>query len=154
MNWLFFNALAITSRKKAKTGRKHFDKFVFDTLGFSFVPSTSHFISLKGLLLCFFIAHLFRHPQNFKYTTIRNYVGNVRAAWNRQGSDLSLFDKRIVSRVLRGLRALRPSEFDGRVAFLLPHLQLPRIFSHPRSIDHFLFKEWKDFRKNGVNFSP
>ena len=111
-----------------------------NSLGFYFVPNSTEKISLKGLLLCFFIAHLFRQPQNLRYTTIRNYVGHVRAVWTQQGCDLPLFDKRVITRVLRGVRALRPTEFDGRVAFLLPHLKLPTIFTHPHSLDHLLFK--------------
>ena len=51
-----------------------------------------------------------------------------------------MFDKQVITRVLRGVRALRPTEFDGRVAFLLPHLKLPTIFTHPHSLDHLLFK--------------
>ena len=140
VNCLFFNSTAFTSRVKAKTGRKHFNQFILKTLGFKFIPKTTDQISLKGLLLCFFVAHLFRNPKNLKHTTIRNYVGNVRAVWTRQGCDLSPFDKQVIARVLRGVRSLRPSEFDGRVPFLLPHFQFPSIFTQPRSLDHLLFK--------------
>ena len=78
VNWLFFNSLANTSREKGKTGRKHFDPYILESLGFNFIPSTTNHISLTGLILCFFIAHLFRIPKKMKFTTIRNYVGHVR----------------------------------------------------------------------------
>ena len=140
VNCLFVNASAKTTRETAKTGRKHFKQFISDVLGCNFIPTPSEQISVKGLLLCFFIAHLFRHPKNFKATTIRNYVGHVRAMWTQRGCDLPVFDKQIITRVLRGLSALRPPGFDSRVAFLLPHLPLPSIFTNPRSVDHLLYK--------------
>ena len=88
----------------------------------------------------FFIAHLFRHPKNFKSTTIRNYVGHVRAMWTQMGCNVPVIDKQIITRMLRGLSALCPPGFDIRLAFLLPHLSLPSIFIHPRSVDHLLFE--------------
>ena len=43
----YFNALAKTSSEKAKTGRKHFESFVLETLGFNSIHSTTNHISLK-----------------------------------------------------------------------------------------------------------
>ena len=137
---LFLNATLKTSREKAKTGQKHFNSFALQKLGFSFMPLSSDKISLKALLLCFFVAHLYLHRRKYKFSTIRNYVGHVRARWAAAGSELSPFDQMVIKRVFRGLRALRPKQVDGRVAFLLPHYNLPKLFTCPFSLDHLLFK--------------
>ena len=104
------------------------------------MPFSSDKISLKALFLCFFVAHLFQNRRKYKFSTIRNYVGHVRARWAAHGSDLSQFDQMIIKRVFRGLRNLRPLQVNGRVAFLLPHYKLPNLFSCPYSLDHLLFK--------------
>ena len=104
------------------------------------MPLSSEKISLKALLLCFFVAHLFQNRRQYKATTIRNYVAHVRARWAAQGSELSHFDQKIIKRVFRGVRNLRPPRRDGRVAFLLPHYRFPQLFSCPFSLDHLLFK--------------
>ena len=137
---LFLNATLKTSREKSLTGQKHFNDFTSQKLGFSFMPLSSDKMSLKGMLLCFFVAHLFQNRRKYKFSTIRNYVGHVRARWAAHGSELSQFDQMIIKRVFRGLRNLRPLQVDGRIAFLLPHYKLPNLFSCPYSLDHLLFK--------------
>lgn len=90
--------------------------------------------------MCFFAADLFRNKANFRATTVRNYVGHIRSLWARSGAALSPFDQTVLNRILRGVRALRPNTSDSRVAFLLPHYRLPRIFLNPCSKDHLIFK--------------
>ena len=140
VNLLFVNATSKTTRQKARTGRNHFREFCRSTFGFNFVPPTHSKVSLNAMLLCFFAASLFNNPKNFAYSTIRNYVGHVRSGWANQGTELSPFDRAILTRVFRGVRALRPAAVDSRLAFLLPHYNFPRIFTSPISIDHLIFK--------------
>ena len=90
--------------------------------------------------MCFFAADLFRNKANFRATTVRNYVGHIRSLWARSGAALSPFDQTVLNRILRGVRALRPNTSDSRVAFLLPHYRLPRIFLNPCSKDQLIFK--------------
>ena len=90
--------------------------------------------------MCFFAADLFRNKANFRATTVRNYVGHIRSLWARTGAALLPFDLSVLNRILRGVRALRQHTSDSRVAFLLPHFRLPRIFLSPCSADHLIFK--------------
>jgi len=86
------------------------------------------------LLHIFFAIQKISNPRPFAIMSA-TCAGCGRSA----GCDLPVFDKQIITRILRGLSALRPPGFDSRVA-LLPHLPLPSTFTHPRSVDHLLYK--------------
>ena len=96
--------------------------------------------SLRGLILCFFTASLFLNGRSLKSSTIRNYVGHVRASWEKTGATLTTFDKTILSRLLKGVATLRPTTTDKRTAFLLPHFKFPESFKHPYSKDQLIFR--------------
>ena len=137
---LFRNATAQSSQNTSKSGINHFHRFARLYIGSKFHPLPNEEISLKGLLLSFFTATLFAHPREFQYSTIQNYVSHVRASWLAAGAPLLPFDAKIIRRLLSGVRILRPRRPDTRMAFLLPHLTPPPIFSLPLSTDHLLFK--------------
>ena len=137
---LYTNATAETTRSTSKVGQNYFSKFTTQWFGFPYVPHLHSQISLKGLLLCFFAGSLFADAKRFQSSTIKNYVGHVRAAWTKQGAELSLFDNAVLRRVLRGVSSLRPANPDRRVAFLLPHYSFPSAFVRPLSKELLLFK--------------
>ena len=45
-----------------------------------------------------------------------------------------------MSRLLKGVAKLRPTSFDKRTAFLLPHFKFPETFKHPYSKDQLIFR--------------
>ena len=137
---LLDNATAPSSRKTTKCGQKQFRRFALKYMGAYFMPKNSHHLSLRGLVLSFFTASLFLNNRNLKSSTIRNYVGHIRSHWEKNGSSLTPFDKGIVSRILKGVAALRPQTSDRRTAFLLPHFEFPKTFAHPLSKDQLIFK--------------
>ena len=137
---LFRNATAKSSQCTSKSGLNHFHRFARSYLGTGFHPLPQEEISLKGLLLCFFTASLFAHASEFQHSTIRNYVGHVRASWLTAGAPLLPFDAKIVSRLVQGVGILRPRRPDSRMAFLLPHLTPPPIFISPLSTDQLLYR--------------
>ena len=137
---LLNNATAPSSRKTTKCGQKQFRRFALKYLGAYFMPKNSHHLSLRGLVLSFFTASLFLNNKNLKSSTIRNYVGHIRSHWEKNGSSLTPFDKGIISRILKGVAALRPQTPDRRTAFLLPHFEFPKTFNHPLSKDQLIFK--------------
>ena len=51
--------------------------------------------------MCFFTASLFFNGKKLKSSTIPNYVGYVRAKWAKTGANLTIFDKIILSKLLR-----------------------------------------------------
>ena len=59
----------------------------------------------------FFTASLFLNRKNLKYSTIRN-VGHIRTHWEKTGANLTSFDKGIISRIMKGVDALRPTTPD------------------------------------------
>ena len=140
VNMLYKRATAESTRSTSRVGQNYFKNFTTNYLGFSYTPELQSRLSLKGLLLCFFAGNLFANAKQFQSSTIRNYVGHVRAAWTKQGSELSAFDHAVVSRVLRGITNLRPANPDRRAAFLLPHYSFPAAFIRPLSTDLLLFK--------------
>ena len=119
---LYTYATVESTRLSCMVGQGYFQKFTNSLLGYSFRPTLHSGLSLKGLLLCFFTGSLFDNPKNFQSATIRNYVGHVRASWSKQGSALSHFDSAVLSRILRGVANLRPTNPDNRVAFPPPSL--------------------------------
>ena len=137
---LYTNATAESTRLSCMVGQNYFQKFTNSILGFSFRPNLRAGLTLKGLLLCFFAGSLFENAKKFQSATIRNYVGHVRSSWSKQGSALSDFDAAVLSRILRGVSNLRPTNPDNRVAFLLPHYTFPTAFISPQSTDVLLFK--------------
>ena len=108
-------------------------------MGAFFVPKNQQ-LSLSGLILCFFAASLFLNWKNLTSVTIQNYVGHVRASWEKTGAGLTIFDKTILSKVLKGVAVLRPARIDKRSAFLLPHFKFPETFKHPYSKDQLIFR--------------
>ena len=137
---LFENATAKSSKETTKCGKKQFRRFALRYIGSYFVPQNQHKLSLRGLVLCFFTASLFLNTKNLKSSTIRNYVGHVRTHWENAGAKLKPFDNVVLLRILKGVAALRPTTPNKRTAFLLPHFELPDIFTQPLSRDQLLFK--------------
>ena len=138
--FLLDNATALSSRKTTKCGQKQFRRFALKYMGAYFMPRTSNQLSLRGLVLSFFTASLFLNNKNLQSSTIRNYVGHIRSHWEKNGTNLTPFDKGIISRILKGVAAVRPQSPDKRTAFLLPHFKLPKIFKTPLSKDQLIFK--------------
>ena len=137
---LLDNATKSSSRKTCKSGYNRFHQFALKYMGAYFTPQNRHHLSLKGLVLSFFTARLFLNNKNLKSSTIRNYVSHVRTTWEKTGANLTTFDKIIISRLLKGVTALRPTTKDKRTAFLLPYFRPPGIFRHPYSKDQLIFK--------------
>ena len=137
---LYTNATVETTRSTSKVGQNYFSKFTTQSFGFPYMPHLHSRVSLKGLLLCFFAGSLFTDAKRFQSSTVKNYVGHVRAAWTKQGAELSQFDNAVLRRVLRGVSSLRPAHPDRRVAFLLPHYSFPSAFVRPLSKNLLLFK--------------
>lgn len=137
---LFENATVLASRNTNKCGQKQFRRFALKYMGAYFIPKNHHQLSLRGLMLCFFTASLFLNGKNLKSSTIRNYVGHIRTHWEKAGANLTPFDKGIISRILKGVAALRPTTADKRTAFLLPHFLLPETVKNPMSKDQLIFK--------------
>ena len=137
---LLDNAIKPSSKKTCESGQKQFRKFTLQYMGAYFMPENENHLSLRGLLLCFFTASLFLDRKKLKSTTIRNYVGHIRAKWEKTGVNLTVFDKTILSRLLKGVATLRPPTTDKRTAFLLPHFNFPDTFKHPYSRDQLIFK--------------
>ena len=137
---LYENATVETTRSTYRVGQNYFRKFTDLWLNSPYLPFLHSRLSLKGLLLCFFAGHLFANDKQFQSSTIRNYVGHVRATWAKQGAELCAFDNTVLNRVLRGVTSLRPANPDRRVAFLLPHYSFPPAFVNPLSRDFLLFK--------------
>ena len=137
---LFENATVNASRNTNKCGEKQFRRFALQYMGAYFIPKTIHQLSLRGLVLCFFTASLFLNRKNLKSSTIRNYVGHIRPDWEKSGATLTHFDKKIISRILKGVAALRPTTADKRTAFLLPHFEFPETVKNPLSKDQLIFK--------------
>ena len=136
---LFENATVSASRKTNKCGEKQFRRFALKYMGAHFIPKTIHQLTLRGLVLSFFTANLFLNSKNLKSSTMRNYVGHIRTHWEKSGATLSTFDKRIISRILKGVAALRPTAPDKRTAFLLPHFDFPDTGENPLSKDQLIF---------------
>ena len=137
---LLNNAVKPSSRRTCESGQNKFRKFSLQYIGAYFMPKNENHLSLRGLLLCFFTASLFLDRKKLKSTTIRNYVGHIRAKWEKTGVTLTVFDKTIISRLLKGVATLRPTTTDKRTAFLLPHFSFPATFKHPYSRDQLIFK--------------
>ena len=92
------------------------------------------------MILCFFTACLFLNCKKLMTFTIRNYLGHVRATWEKTGANLTIFDKTVLSRLLKGVATLRPVTTDKRTTFLLPHFKLSETFKHPYSYDQLIFR--------------
>ena len=110
-------------------------------MGAYFMPKT--IISsryLRGLVLSFLTASLFLNSKNLKSSTIQNYVGHIRMHWEKNGANLTPFDKGITLRILKGVGCIRAANPDKRTAFLLPHFELPGTFKHTLSKDQLIFK--------------
>ena len=137
---LLDNATLNSSKTTCKSGQNQFRKFALQYIGAYFVPKNQQQLSLRGLILCFFTASLFLNGRSLKSSTIRNYVGHVRASWEKTGATLTTFDKTILSRLLKGVATLRPTTTDKRTAFLLPHFKFPESFKHPYSQDQLIFR--------------
>ena len=137
---LFENATVSASKKTNKCGQNHFRRFALKYMGSYFIPKNHHQLSLRGLVLCFFTASLFLNGKNLKSSTIRHYVGHIRTHWEKMGATLTTFDKGIISRILKGVAALRPTAPDKRTAFLLPHFVFPETVKNPMSKEQLIFK--------------
>ena len=137
---LFENATVSASKKTNKCGQNHFRRFALKYMGSYFIPKNHHQLSLRGLVLCFFSASLFLNNKNLKSSTIRHYVGHIRTHWEKMGATLTTFDKYIISRILKGVVALRPTTPNKRTAFLLPHFVFPETVKSPMSKDQLIFK--------------
>ena len=128
---LFKSAVAQSTKKTYKTGRNRFKKFLEDCMLLPSKPFFPRTLSLKGIMLCFFIGSLFTEVRQLSCSTIKNYVCHVKAAWIAEGGILSDFGTKIVKSMLRGVKRLRPPGRDGRAAFILPHYSLPFFFLSP-----------------------
>ena len=137
---LLDNATMSSSRKTCKSGHNRFRKFALKYMGTYFVPKNHHQLSLKGFVLSFFAISSFLNCKNLKSSTIRNYVSHVRTKWEKTGANLTIFDKIVISRLLKGVATLRLTTTNKRTVFLLPYFRAPAIFRHPYSRDQLIFK--------------
>ena len=90
---LLDNATTSSSRKTCKSGHNRFRKFALKYMGAYFVPKNQHQLSLRGLIMCFFTASLFLNGKKLKSSTIRIYVGHVRAKWAKTSANLTILIK-------------------------------------------------------------
>ena len=64
----------------------------------------------------------------------------LRSSWKEAGCQLSAYDSSVVKKVLAGARRLMPKKYDSRLAYLLPHYDLPEIFLRPVTLEQQLMK--------------
>ena len=128
---IFCISTAESTKRTYSVSTTHFRKFI---TAHAILPAI-HFIpdqlSLSGIILCFYTAHLFRLPSINSAATIENYSSQLRSSWRRMGVSLSDFDLSVHRDMKKGVQRLLPRQPDTRAAFMLTHYKFPRIFSTP-----------------------
>ena len=92
------------------------------------------------LIIIFYTAHLVLSPTINAYSTVYGYVRRLQSSWEESGCQLSKFDRIIIKKTLAGVRMLMPKKYDSRLAYLLPHYDLPEVFIRPLTIEQRLMK--------------
>ena len=130
---LYRDALAPSSRRTYSTGVNHLRKFTqkYDEIPFpleNFEPP-----SYVSLSLIFFATYLFEIDSIRSYSTIRNYMSQVKQVYLKRGYSETLLESHMLKTVKKGIRRCMPPKPDTRIAFLLIHYPLPRPYRKPKT---------------------
>ena len=137
---LLENATAQSTNKTYQSIDNQFLKFVVRYDLAPFIPTVQKEPSIICLIIIFYTAHLVLTPTINAYSTVYGYVNRLRSSWKDAGYQLSEYDSSVVKKVLAGARRLMPKKYDSRLAYLLPHYDLPEIFLRPVTLEQQLMK--------------
>ena len=140
MQKLLDNATASSTANTYRSIDNQFLKFLIKYNLTPFTPTVQQEPSLVCLIIIFYTAHLVLSPKINAYSTVHGYVRRLRSSWEESGCQLSNFDRVIIKKTLAGVKRLMPKKYDSRLAYLLPHYDLPEVFIRPLTIEQRLMK--------------
>ena len=127
---IFCNSTADSTKRTYSTSTAHFLTFLNC---YTQLPAAHYLpdqLSLSGMILCFFIAFLYRRPSINSAATITHYTSSLQSSWSLQGVQLTNFDQSIIRAMKKGIKRLLPQQPDRRAAFLLPHYPIAKNLLH------------------------
>ena len=110
-------ALATSSRKNYKTGVNHMKKFLEAYPRIPKMPFRNTPPNCGILTLCFFAAFLLLKKSIKSASTIGCYVAHVKNHWIKAGCRPEVLVSHVLTRVLKGIKRVRPRKRDTRPAF-------------------------------------
>ena len=131
---LYRDALAPSTRNTYSTGVNHLRKFTKKYDKIPFPASNFELPSRLSLSMIFFATYLFEVDTIHSYSTIRNYMSQVKQLYLKRGYPEDLLESNLLSAVMKGIKRCIPPKADTRIAFLLIHYPIPFKFKSSKII--------------------
>ena len=131
---LYKDALAPSTKSSYSTGVNHLRRFTKKYHKIPFPVGNFERPSRLSISMIFFAAYLFEIDTIRSYSTIRNYMSQVKQLYLKRGYPEDLLESELLKSVMKGIKRCIPPKADTRIAILLIHYPIPVKFKSTKII--------------------